>query len=121
MKTARLVLLATAVCVALVLPNCSPVNTSTFSNGTYHGTVGQVLVISGDSYDYTYTSTTFSGTYEINGSVVIFTTTKINGTLTGLEQSTTFDFTSTSSTISLSNMRNQVSGGCGMADDTFTK
>jgi hypothetical protein len=110
-----------AICAALVLLNCTPSSTGNFTNGTYTGTVGQTLAISGTGYDYTYTGTTFSGTYLINGSAVTFTTTQINHQATGLNQSTTFDFTSTANSISLTNMRDQVNGGCGMAADNFTK
>jgi len=105
----------------LLLSNCDNPATDTFSNGTYTGTVGQVLTINGDDFSYTYTSYTFSGTYVIDGGSVIFNTTKMNGQSTGLNQKTTFDFTSTSNSITLSNMRDVENGGCGIAPDTFTK
>ena len=62
----------------------------------------------------------FSGTYAIVGHAVTFTTTRLNGDPTGLQQRTTFDFTSTANSITLTNMRNLIDGGCGIGPDTYT-
>ncbi len=106
----------------MLLPSCkTDETTGTFDNGTYTGTLGQVLVINGDDYSFTVGAATFAGSYTIDGSAVTFNTTKVNGNETGLNQRTTFDFTKTSHSITLTNMRNMEHGGCGMSEDTFTK
>jgi len=121
MRGFRTALLVAAACATLLLPNCKSVTTDKFDNGTYNGSVGQVLVTNGDDFSYTLGGQTFSGSYTISGNAVTFNTTKLNGQVTGLNQRTTFDFTSTSNSITLTNMRDMENGGCGMAEDTFTK
>lgn len=118
MKLITAVLLVSAACLVL---SCDSPATDTFSNGTYTGTVGQILAIDGDDFSYTVGVVTFAGGYVINGDAVTFTTTRVNGQNTGLNQRTTFDFTSTTNSITLTNMRDLENGGCGMAPDTFTK
>jgi hypothetical protein len=105
----------------LVGAGCHKVATDTFTNGTYTGTVGQTLVISGEDFTYTVLTATLSGHYVIDGSTVTFITTKIGGQNTGIEQKATYDFTTTANSITLSNMRDEVNGGSGIAPDTFTK
>jgi hypothetical protein len=116
MRIVRLTLLATVVCLAFLLPSCKSPATNTFTDGTYTGSFEQVLVIAGDAYTYTYMSITYSGTYTIDGDSVTFNRIATNG-------QTTFDFMSTTSSITLSNIRNFVNGGCGIAisPDVFTK
>ncbi|MBN2464998.1 hypothetical protein JXD38_05180 [candidate division WOR-3 bacterium] len=80
-----------------------------------------MLVINGDDFSYTLVGQTLAGSYTIAGSAVTFNTTTINGVSTGINQKTTFDFTRTSSSITLTNMRNLENGGCGMGEDTYTK
>lgn len=62
-----------------------------------------------------------SGTYVIDGHSATFTTTQINGHPIGLQLSTTFDFTTTTNSIILTNIRNLLHGGCGITPDTYTK
>jgi hypothetical protein len=101
---------------------CSKKALDTFENGTYTGSLaGQTLVISGDTYDYSIAGASLSGHYVIDGTTVTFVTTKIGGQNTGMEQKATYDFTTTSNSITLSNMRDLVNGGSGIAPDTFTK
>ena len=121
MRGFRTALLVATACVTLLLPNCKSVSTDTFDSGTYSGIFGQVLVINGDDFSYTLGGATFAGDYTIDGSAVTFNTTKFNGNPTGLNQRTTFDFTKTSDSITLTNMRDLESGGCGMSEGTFTK
>jgi len=121
MRMVRTALFVAAACAALLLPSCKSTNNDTFTNGTYNGSVGQVLVIAGDDFSYTVIGYTFSGAYVIDGNSVTFNTTKMNGQSTGLNQKTAFDFTSTSNSITLTNARDTENGGCGIAPDTFTK
>jgi len=101
---------------------CNKNASDTFENGTYTGSlVGHTLVISGDTYEYSIGSASLSGHYVMDGTVVTFTTTKVNGQNPGMEMKTTYDFTKTANSITLSNMRDMVNGGCGIAPDTFTK
>ena len=122
MRGYRTALLVAAACVTLLLTSCQTGDTTdTFDNGTYTGTLGQVLVINGDDFSFTVGSVTFAGDYTTSGNAVTFNTTKVNGNNTGLNQRTTFDFIKTASTITLTNARDMENGGCGMSEDTFTK
>jgi hypothetical protein len=122
MRRFRTALLVAVACATLLLPSCKTgVTTDTFDNGTYTGTFGQVLVINGDDFSYTLGGAAFAGNYTIDGSAVTFNTTKFNGNSTGLNQRTTFDFTKTPNSITLTNMRDLESGGCGMSEGTFMK
>ena len=122
MRGSRTALLVAAACAMMLLPNCETGDTTdTFDNGTYTGTLGQVLVINGDDFSFTVGSVTFAGSYTIDGSAVTFNTTKVNGNDTGLNQRTTFDFVKTPNSITLTNMRDMENGGCGISEDTFTK
>jgi hypothetical protein len=62
-----------------------------------------------------------SGTYVIDGHSATFTTTQINGHPIGLQLSTTFDFSSSTNSITLTDARNLINGGCGITSDTYTK
>ena len=118
-RAGRTALLVTVACVTLAMLSCD--TSDAFNGGTYHGELGQVLVIDGHYFSYTFAAVTWSGRYRIDGNSVTFTTTKINGHDTGQNQSTTFDFTTTTNSITLSNMRDIIEGGCGMYEGTYTR
>jgi len=120
MKLFGAVLLAAAVCAPLLLSSCDSVNPGEFENGTYTGTSLQTLVINGDRFTYTYLCEC-SGYYTTSGNAVTFTTTKIDGEATGMNQRSTFDFTHTDNSITLTKIRDIENGGCGLGEDTFTK
>ena len=107
--------------LALGWLGCGSVLPDTFSDGTYTGTVGQTLTINGEDYTYAYVGITVEGHYVLSGTNVTFITTKVNGTVTGIEQKATYDVIFTTSTITLTDMRDMVNGGSGIAPDTFTK
>ena len=118
-RAGRTALLVTVACVTLAMLSCD--TSDVFDGGTYHGELGQVLVIDGHDFSYTFAAVAWSGRYRIDGNSVTFTTTKINGHDTVWGQSTTFDFTATTNSITLSNMRDIVEGGCGMYEGTYTR
>ena len=122
MRAFRAALVAAAVSLPLVLLSCDTVKPGEFDNGTYHSTAtsAQTLIINGDRFTYTYWYE-FAGYYTTEGNAVTFTTTKIDGEATGLNQRSTFDFTHTPDTIILTNIRVIENGGCGMSNDTFVK